>query len=563
MPPRITLGAAILLCAATAVSAQDVTVPGMYPTIQSGIDNVGPGGTVFVDPGVYTESLLVDPMGQLGPARGQYVMRIEGTGPGVVVQWAAGAHALPAAALTDGGFPTDYILLAKGGILFDVDNLEFDGLDDITTGGGVKSGAVFYLRTSGTISNCDIHNFQVSPTSGLQSGLGIYAEGLGAVVNIVDCTMSEIQKGYVLAWGDSTTNLTGCTLTGRGATTSIAQNGVQYGGTAAIDGNSVGTIDDCTFEGFWYTGGTWLSAGVLVWNGGLGIQITNSIFDDCQAGVYVAGGMQEIGTTVEDSVFTQVTPWTTGLRPTGVVVNDGNIFSNYTIAGNHFAGHARGGITLESHGGTIIGNHFDNNGTDSGDNARDNTNAAVNIWDGNIYSDFAGNPGYPSMYYIPGGAGAVDGNPQGLASTTLYGTVNPVGSMLALGGPPKLGTTHTLGVDNPLGTQGAGSFALLFYCSSPDPNYPNGTILTGYGMDGGDGELLINLATEISSLTAFGAPWGGPGFPITFDLNIPPDPYFVGLGAYAQAVMVDHSLPVPPWGSRFTLTRGARILIGY
>lgn len=563
MVRRSALVAAILSCTAAAVSAQDVSVPGMYPTIQQGIDNVGPGGTVFVDPGTYAESLLIDPTGSLGSARGQSVMRIEGTAPGVVIQWAAGAHALPAAATTANGSPTDYVLLAKGGSSIELDNLEFDGLDDITTGGGVKSGAIFYLQTSGAITDCNIHNFQESPTSGAQYGLGIHVEGLGVVVDITGCTLTDIQKGHIVARGLSTTNLTDCTLIGRGPTGTIAQNGVQYGGGSVIDADSVGIIDNCTFEGFWYTGGTWTSTGALLWNGGVGLVIRNSTFNDCQTGVYDDGAMTQLGTTVENNVFTQVTPWTVGVRPTGMVVRNGNIFSTYTINRNHFVNHSQGGITLYTRGGTITENYFNGNGVDTGDNALDSTNTGVNTWDDNSYSDFTSNPGYPSTYNIPGVAGSVDGNPHGPASTTLYGSVNPPGSLLILSGRPTLGSTIQIGVDNPLGTQDPGSFAFLFYCGSPDPNYPNGTILPGYGMDGGNGELLINLATEMKNLTAFAAPWGGPGFPLVFTLDVPNDPYYVGLGAFVQAVMVDRFKPIPPYGTRFCVTRGARIQLGY
>ena len=184
MARSIAFVAAILTCSAAAVSAQDVYVPGDVPTIQQGIDSVGPNGTVFVDAGVYTESLIIDPLGALGPSRGKTAMTITSTSPGVVVQWAAGAHALPAAAATANGSSIDYCLLVKNGIDVDISGIEFDGIDDVTTGGGVRSGGIFYLQSSGTISNCTVHNFQISPTDTTDAGLGIHVEGFGAVVEL-------------------------------------------------------------------------------------------------------------------------------------------------------------------------------------------------------------------------------------------------------------------------------------------------------------------------------------------------------------------------------------------
>ena len=61
---------------------------------------------------------------------------------------------------------------------------------------------------------------------------------------------------------------------------------------------------------------------------------------------------------------------------------------------------------------------------------------------------------------------------------------------------PTLGASVTFGLDNPVGTQAPGSIPFLVFAFAPDPSFPCGTQIPGFGMSapGAAGELLIDLA---------------------------------------------------------------------
>jgi uncharacterized membrane protein len=145
---------------------------------------------------------------------------------------------------------------------------------------------------------------------------------------------------------------------------------------------------------------------------------------------------------------------------------------------------------------------------------------------------------------------------------TVYGSgVNPAGSMAVLAGSPAVGQTLTLGLDNPLGTQQPGALPFVVLATAPDPAFPGGTPLPGFGMaPGGIGELLISLSAPNPLSPAFGGnPWAGPGSPAPVDLTFPANPNLVGKTVYGQGVLLDFS---PLSSSPIGLTDGVEIFIG-
>ncbi|MEW6073559.1 MAG: M20/M25/M40 family metallo-hydrolase [Planctomycetota bacterium] len=137
--------------------------------------------------------------------------------------------------------------------------------------------------------------------------------------------------------------------------------------------------------------------------------------------------------------------------------------------------------------------------------------------------------------------------------------INPAGSMILAGGTASIGETAIVAVHNPLGTQGAGTLAYLFVAAAPDPAYPAGTPLPGFGMagPGADGELLISLAPPDLALVLDGGAWSGS--PVSIEVDFPADPGLVGLQAYGQGLLLD---PAAPGGVRFGLTEGVVFQIG-
>ena len=145
-------------------------------------------------------------------------------------------------------------------------------------------------------------------------------------------------------------------------------------------------------------------------------------------------------------------------------------------------------------------------------------------------------------------------------STTLYGCgTNPTGSLSVLSGVPSIGTTMTIGVDNPLGTQNAGATPFLIIALAPDPNFPCGTQLPGFGMAGpaAPGELLISLAPP--TLAVSGPAWTGPGNPAPIALSFPSDRNLISVALFVQGVLLDAG---GSSGNPFGLADAVRLVIG-
>ncbi|MEW6073562.1 MAG: M28 family peptidase [Planctomycetota bacterium] len=143
---------------------------------------------------------------------------------------------------------------------------------------------------------------------------------------------------------------------------------------------------------------------------------------------------------------------------------------------------------------------------------------------------------------------------------TFGSGVNPPGSMAIVSGTGSLGDTVVVGLDNPLGTQGPGALSFLALSLVPDPAYPAGTLVPGWGMGGpgADGELLIATVPPDPFAVLAGPAWGGPGSPALVSVAIPSDPAFVGQAAYGQGLLLDAAAA---GGVRFGLTEGVAIQI--
>lgn len=156
---------------------------------------------------------------------------------------------------------------------------------------------------------------------------------------------------------------------------------------------------------------------------------------------------------------------------------------------------------------------------------------------------------------VTSGRGAEGSSPQSgihvfRQHTWCYGSgVNPIESLLILGGAPELGTVLTMGVDDPTGAHAVGSLPFVVLSTAPDPSFPAGTTLPGFGMAGlaAPGELLVSFGGPWAILA--GAPWQGATFPAPVEVPIPDLPILAGLSLYAQGVLFDPSLHgVAHWG---------------
>ena len=132
--------------------------------------------------------------------------------------------------------------------------------------------------------------------------------------------------------------------------------------------------------------------------------------------------------------------------------------------------------------------------------------------------------------------------------------INPPNSLRALNGSSALGGLLALGIDDPVGTTTVGSPTALALTFVPDPTFPTGAILPGFGPLGGNGELLIGL-NPAPVLFSSAATWSGPGVPVPYFLFIPPAPALMGTPLYAQGVLFDPGNPI--------LSDAMEICLGY
>ena len=135
------------------------------------------------------------------------------------------------------------------------------------------------------------------------------------------------------------------------------------------------------------------------------------------------------------------------------------------------------------------------------------------------------------------------------------------GRLACHSGSASIGDTAVLGIDNPLGTQASGALTFLFVSALPDPGYPAGTLIPGYGMSGAgaNGELLISIAPPDPALALTGPVWTGAGNPAPISVNIPNDPGLIGMEAYGQGLILDPSVA---FGVKFGLTEGVVFQVG-
>ena len=177
---------------------------------------------------------------------------------------------------------------------------------DNTTSGNVTGATIFGANYFGVVVNGDvgavsvnvmgstIHDIGETPLDGTQHGNAIYyrALGTGTAGGIIsDNTVTNYQKGGIIANGNVSVAITNNTVTGQGAVNYIAQNGIQlgYGAHATVTGNTV--------SGNAYTGaGGVSSAGILVVGGAcfgaglaytVGLSITRNTLTNNDVGVWL------------------------------------------------------------------------------------------------------------------------------------------------------------------------------------------------------------------------------------------------------------------------------------
>jgi plastocyanin len=168
---------------------------------------------------------------------------------------------------------------------------------------------------------------------------------------------------------------------------------------------------------------------------------------------------------------------------------------------------------------------------------------------------------YYCIVHLPAMTGRVVVNvPTVAPQIEEYGSsVNPSNSLRITNGSPYIGDLVTFSLDNPVDPLGGPGAGILFGSANPDPGFPGGTLLPGFGMGGPTqaGELLINLVPPDPVLISPVQTWFGSGIPVNFTLPIPNDLSLVGVDFFFQGALVD-----PTELNGIDLTNALRIRVG-
>ncbi len=246
---------------------------GAVTRVQEGVDLVT-GSTVNIAPGTYEEQVVIttDNLNLLGSGNGT-----DPAANSIILSPVSLAYSFTTSLAN---YPVIGVDNATG---VTIDNLRVDG--DGRGNGNYRFVGVAFWNGDGTVSNCAITGIIDTPFSGAQHGNGIYAYNNTSgpyTITVDNCIVDDFQKnGMTLLGNGLTANVSNCTVTGAGATGTIAQNGIQLGY------GSGGTVTNCDVAGFTYTGPTYYSSGVLLYEG-TSVDVTGTDVDDSQASIWFA-----------------------------------------------------------------------------------------------------------------------------------------------------------------------------------------------------------------------------------------------------------------------------------
>lgn len=316
-------------------------------TIQGEVDHAATGDTVLVNQGAYVEQVVIS-------------KTIDLTGEdGALLTFIQAPATLPIAS-----DPASTIIDVKGtGVQVEISGFTVQGPGPISCG-GIESGIFVRDAAYANIHDnriLDIRDNEPGPTapfSGCQNGVGITVGSASLTVtgtaDIKDNLIQGYQKnGIVVSHLGSSASVVNNTVSGFGAQTEIAQNGIQIsdGAVGTITGNTVNNhlCDHATCGADPITGVQ--SAGILLYDPGVGTVVSANTISNNDMGLYNyvdAGGAP----TINGNLFI-------GNRYTGIFLDQGNAI----VSNNDFSGTSNIGIAVVSFDAASWGTSANSSGT--------------------------------------------------------------------------------------------------------------------------------------------------------------------------------------------------------
>ncbi|MDA8744149.1 tandem-95 repeat protein [Rubripirellula amarantea] len=306
-----------------------VTTPGTGladETIQRAIDAASAGDTVNVEAGLYVEQVLIGKD-----------LSLVGQGAGTVVE---SPTTLSSSFVHSGTKHAVLSILSDSDV--SVSSLTVNGAGNGETVGSDFVGIGVY-NSSASIDSVTLQGIRDTPLNGIQRGRAIFVgndTGTHAV-SITNSTISDYQKNGIdirESGGSLSATITGNTITGAGATTLIAQNGI------VLLGGVDGLISGNAISGHDYTPNDADSTGVLLYaNGNAGVSVDNNSLSGNKAGVYVFNS----DATIDANTITGAPANSTGVLVDGGTVS---VTNHTTLAGNDI------GILVANGSASVSGN---------------------------------------------------------------------------------------------------------------------------------------------------------------------------------------------------------------
>ncbi|MFO0839493.1 MAG: hypothetical protein U1D55_13335 [Phycisphaerae bacterium] len=306
----------------------DVATPA-FTTIQAAVNAAGPGDTIKICPGLYVEQVVIS-----GASNLTLIGSGSGSNPAVdtIIQSPA---SLPFSFVTG---PSNFPIVA----VMNSDDVAIQNLRVDGAGNGnlnYRFIGVAYRESDGAVSNCVITGIRNTPIDGSQHGVALWCFNDLAgpyTLGVTNVTLADYQKnGTVFGGPGLTVNMSGCTISGAGAVSFIAQNGVQ------VCCGADATVTNTAIAGHTYTPATVYSTGLLAINDigdpPASVILSNVTLTDNQSSAYLF----DYDGTISNSSLTTGVP---GVSSDGIdAVNTGAVARGAARAGRPIQPYQRDG----------------------------------------------------------------------------------------------------------------------------------------------------------------------------------------------------------------------------
>jgi len=254
--------------ARAAIWQVDAAGGGDFTTIQAAVDNALAGDLILVAPGHYAEQVVV----------AKDNLTINGSGDDVTFIDSP-------AQLTDyfiiGSYYFPVVLVRNcGGVVFS--NLTLDGMSQGDA--NLLFQGFGFFNAGGALDTVHITGIHGATLLTVPHGNGVFAvtvDGTARSLDLTNVRIDDFQKsGVVLDGPDLTGTLSNVSVTGLGATSTLAQNGFQ------VSRGAVFTLADCSVSSLDFTGSTWAATGFLG-TAGTSVAMNGCTADGIQTSVYM------------------------------------------------------------------------------------------------------------------------------------------------------------------------------------------------------------------------------------------------------------------------------------